>query len=160
MKNCFCGIVDRRKAFIFISSRDHCQRSSPSQISDTPRAGFEPAQNLDSGFVESSCAVVLTKVWWNYPPSHVTFWPRGYVTKKIRYIWTSTAPMLAKPVRVLTWDGETYPTSHGTFWPRSYVTIEKHYICTFTSPITRTLGKIVTQVRWTPPTKSRDDVFA
>ena len=36
MMNCFCGIVDRRKAFSFISSRDHCQRSSPLRISDTP----------------------------------------------------------------------------------------------------------------------------
>ena len=52
MMNCFCGIVDRRKAFGLISSRDHRQRSSPSRISDTPRAGFEPAQNLSSGFVE------------------------------------------------------------------------------------------------------------
>ena len=60
MMNCFCGMVDRRKAFSLISSRDHCQRSSPSRISDTPRAGFEPAQNLSSGLVESSCAVVIT----------------------------------------------------------------------------------------------------
>ena len=52
MMNCFCGMVDRRKAFTLISSRDHCQRSSPSQISDTLRAGFEPAQNLSSGFDE------------------------------------------------------------------------------------------------------------
>ena len=36
MMNCFCGMLDRRKAFSFISSRDHCQRSSPSRISDTP----------------------------------------------------------------------------------------------------------------------------
>ena len=48
----FCGMVDRRKAFRLISSRDHCQRSSPSQISDTQQAGFEPAQNLSSGLVE------------------------------------------------------------------------------------------------------------
>ena len=34
--NCFCGMADRRKAFSFISSRDHCQRSSLSQISDMP----------------------------------------------------------------------------------------------------------------------------
>ena len=60
MLNCFCGMVDRRKAFSFISSRDHCQRSSPSQISDTPRAGFEPAQDLSSDFVELSCAAVIT----------------------------------------------------------------------------------------------------
>ena len=50
--NCFCGMVDRRKAFSLISSRDHCQRSSPSRISDAPRAGFKPAQNLSSGLVE------------------------------------------------------------------------------------------------------------
>ena len=56
--NCFCGMVDRRKMFSLISSRDHCQRSSPSRISDTPRAGFEPAQNLSSGSVEWSCAVL------------------------------------------------------------------------------------------------------
>ena len=30
------------------------------RISDTPRAGFEPAQNLGSGLVEWSCAVVIT----------------------------------------------------------------------------------------------------
>ena len=33
MMNCFCGMVDRRKAFSLISSRDHCQRSSSSRIS-------------------------------------------------------------------------------------------------------------------------------
>ena len=60
MMNCFCGMVDRRKAFSLISSWDHCQRSSPSWISDTLRAGFEPGQNLSSGLVEWSCAVVIT----------------------------------------------------------------------------------------------------
>ena len=60
MKNCFCGMVDRGKVFSLISSRDHCQRSSPSRISNTPRAGFEPAQNLSSGLVEWSCSVVIT----------------------------------------------------------------------------------------------------
>ena len=39
MTNCFCDMVDRRKVFSFISSLDHCQRSSPSRISDTLRAG-------------------------------------------------------------------------------------------------------------------------
>ena len=52
MKNYFCGMVDRQKAFSLISSQDHCQKSSPSQISDMLRAGFEPAQNLSSGLVE------------------------------------------------------------------------------------------------------------
>ena len=42
--NCFCGMVDRRKAFCLISSQEHCQRSSPSRISDRPGVGFERAQ--------------------------------------------------------------------------------------------------------------------
>ena len=42
------------------SSRGHYQRSLPSRISDTLRAGFEPAQNLSSGLVEWSCTVVIT----------------------------------------------------------------------------------------------------
>ena len=67
MMNCFCGMVDRRKTFSLISSWDHCQRSSPSRISDTPRAGFEAAQNLSSGLVERSCAVVITTT----PRSHI-----------------------------------------------------------------------------------------
>ena len=58
--NCFCGMVDRRNGFSLISSRNHCQRSLPSPISDTPRAEFEPVQGLSSGFVEWSCAVVIT----------------------------------------------------------------------------------------------------
>ena len=62
--NCFCAMVDQWKAFSLISSWDHCQRSSPSRISDTPRAGFEPAQNLSSGLVEWSCAVVITAIPW------------------------------------------------------------------------------------------------
>ena len=49
--NCFCGMVDRRKALNLISSQDHRQRFAPSQISDTLQAGFEPAQGLSSGFV-------------------------------------------------------------------------------------------------------------
>ena len=68
MKNCFCGIVNRRKTFSLISSRDHCQRSPPSQISDTPRAGFEPALSLSSRLIEWSCAVVITTT----PRRHVT----------------------------------------------------------------------------------------
>ena len=52
MMNSFYGMVDRRKKFSLISRRDHCQRSSPSRISDPPRAGFEPVQNLSSGLVD------------------------------------------------------------------------------------------------------------
>ena len=52
MMNCFCKIVDRRKALSIIFSQDHCRRLSLSQISGTPRARFEPAQNLSSAHVE------------------------------------------------------------------------------------------------------------
>ena len=52
LMSCFCGMVDRRKAISLISSRDHCQRSSPLWISAMPRAEFEPAQNLSSGLVK------------------------------------------------------------------------------------------------------------
>ena len=62
MMNCLCGMVHQQKAFNLISSWDHCQRSSPSQISDMPQAGFETAQNLSSGFVESSYEVVITTI--------------------------------------------------------------------------------------------------
>ena len=58
--NCFCCIVDRRKIFSLISSWDHCQRSSPSRISDTPQTEVKPAQSLSSSFVEWCCAVVIT----------------------------------------------------------------------------------------------------
>ena len=51
MRNCFCGMVDRRKAFSLTSSWNHCQTPSPPLISGTPRAGFEPTQNLSSGLV-------------------------------------------------------------------------------------------------------------
>ena len=60
MMNCFCGLVDRRKTFNLISSRDHFQRPSPSRIFDTPGARYEPAKNQSSGFVEWSCAAVIT----------------------------------------------------------------------------------------------------
>ena len=60
MENCFCGMVDRRKVLSFICSRDHCQRFSLSQIFDTPWAELKPVKNLSLGFVEWSCAVVIT----------------------------------------------------------------------------------------------------
>ena len=76
MMNSFCGMVDRRKALSLISSRGHCQRFSPLWISNTPRAGFEPAQNLSSSFVEWSCAVVITNVYHNvsFIYSHILWW--------------------------------------------------------------------------------------
>ena len=75
MINCFCGMVDQRKAFSLISSQNHCQRSSPSRISDTPWAGFEPAQSLRSGLVQWSCAVVITTT------------PRRHISSCTSYFW-------------------------------------------------------------------------
>ena len=58
MKNGFCGMVDQRKVYSLISSQNHYQRSLPSWISHTPRAGFEPVQNINLGLVEWRCGVV------------------------------------------------------------------------------------------------------
>ena len=71
MMNCFCGMVDRRKAFSLISNRDYCQRSSSSRISYTSRAGFEPAQNLSSGLkLYWSCTVVITSKLRRHDTTH------------------------------------------------------------------------------------------
>ena len=59
MTNCFCRMLDQRKALRLISSQDHCQRFSPSHISDTPHVGFKPARNLSSSFVEWSYPAVI-----------------------------------------------------------------------------------------------------
>ena len=72
-------LTDERR-FSFISSRDHCQRSSPSQISGTPRAGFQPAQNLSSDFVEWSCRVVITTT------------PRRHNANCNMWVWISQFP--------------------------------------------------------------------
>ena len=62
MMNFFCGMVDRHNPFSFISSWDQvCQLEILTiENSGTPRAGFEPEQNLSPGLVEWSCAVVIT----------------------------------------------------------------------------------------------------
>ena len=65
MMNCFCGVVDRRKAFSLISSRGHCQRSSPLWISDTPQAGHIARALLVQGL-------------WHFVP----LCPSGYLMSK------------------------------------------------------------------------------
>ena len=122
--NCFCVMVDRRKAFSLISSRNHCRRSWPSWISDTPRVGFEPAQNLISGLVKWSCAVVITTtprrlgIEWTFVrplkslknctlissfcPKHITFSMEKY--RRVRYhdteewcsVWSKNDPWFQK----------------------------------------------------------------
>ena len=95
MMNCSCGMVDRRKAFSLISSRDHCQRSSPSRISDTPRAGFEPVQNLSSDFVEWNCAVVITTT----PLLRCQSWDTYVMIKFLSHFWS----------KIYKWEGEGVP---------------------------------------------------
>ena len=64
MMNYFSWMVYRRKALSLISSQNHGQRFSPSQISDTPRIGLEPKQNLSSDFFERSCLLeIITTTW-------------------------------------------------------------------------------------------------
>ena len=57
-----CGMGEQWKASSLISNHDYCQRPSPLQICGTPRAGFEPTQNLSSGLVDWTCEVVITTV--------------------------------------------------------------------------------------------------
>ena len=79
MINFFCGMVVQRKVFSIIFSQDHYQRPSPSRISDTLQAGFEPAQNLSWGLVEPSFAVVITTTPWCHittTPLHITTTPQ------------------------------------------------------------------------------------
>ena len=52
MMNYFCKMVDQQRMLSLISSQDHCQRFSPSQISNTLQAGYKPVRNLSSDFVE------------------------------------------------------------------------------------------------------------
>ena len=78
MMNCFLWYGWPTKGVSLISSRGHCQRSSPARISDMPQAGFEPVQSLRSDSLEWSCAVVITTTPWHHntgtaqaPPRHV-----------------------------------------------------------------------------------------
>ena len=92
MMNCFCGMVDQRKAFSLISSGDHCQRSTPLLISDAPWAGFKPVQNLISGLVEWSCAVMITIT----PRCHMTYKKVRVLIKHDQYQNHSTQNILIK----------------------------------------------------------------
>ena len=72
MMNCFCGMIDQRKAFGLISSQEHCQRSSPLQISNMQRAGFQPAQNVSSSITEWNYAVGITTTPQRYNLSYLS----------------------------------------------------------------------------------------
>ena len=85
-----------------ISSLDHCQRFSPSRISDTPRAGFEPVQNLSSDLVEKTCVNFTSRSkinkWFKksfcpqefpVPPKSYEGCKKGIVTKGVFKILSS-----------------------------------------------------------------------
>ena len=48
MINVFCRIADRRKVLNLVSTRDQSQKFTPSWISNAPKVGFKPVQNLGS----------------------------------------------------------------------------------------------------------------
>ena len=56
MMNCFCGMAHRGKTFTLTSNRDFYRRFSPSQISDTPQAGFEPAPEFRFCWISLCCS--------------------------------------------------------------------------------------------------------
>ena len=90
MMNCFVVWLTNQRCLVFISSQDHCQRSSPLQISDMLRSGFEPAQNLSSGLIEWSCAVVIITT----PRCHkFNDWVIQWY-KKVINLFISTSPFL------------------------------------------------------------------
>ena len=62
----FCGIVERKKEFNFIYIQDHCQRLSAVRISDTPRAGFEPVQNLRLWWKKLCKSDLSNQGWTNF----------------------------------------------------------------------------------------------
>ena len=64
--NCFCGMVVDKRHLALFSFGANFQRFSPSAISETPGAKFEPAQNMSSDFFEESCAVLITTKPWHH----------------------------------------------------------------------------------------------
>ena len=62
MMNCFCGIVDRRKAIRLISSRDHIVRDyTITDLRHTMNRNWTCTEP-EFSFLEWSCTVVLTTV--------------------------------------------------------------------------------------------------
>ena len=57
MMNCFCGMVDRGKAFSLISSRDYVRDPHHRESPARHKQDLNLRGNLSSGFVERSCAV-------------------------------------------------------------------------------------------------------
>lgn len=58
--NCFCGVIDQRKALNLTQGQEHCQRFSRLQIIDSLLAEFDPAQNLIEDIDDLLYAAVIT----------------------------------------------------------------------------------------------------
>ena len=75
-------MVDQRNAFSLISSWDHCQKSSSSQISGTLQVDSEPGHKLSSDFAEWKSAVVITTTPWRHKGWHSKGWKERDSTGK------------------------------------------------------------------------------
>ena len=119
-------MVDRGKTFSLISSWDHCQRSSPSRISDMLQAGFEPAQNSSSCLVEWSCAAVIMTTPWHHLHNYLQRLLPKYIGRHQQL--RKTFP---DPIHVSLCIHEWYPaiTVHLVFWFWSFTLIHSHEIC-------------------------------
>ena len=60
MMNCFCGMVNWHKRHLALFPARIIVRDPHHSESDMPWAVFEPEQNLSSGLVEWSSAIVIT----------------------------------------------------------------------------------------------------
>ena len=91
-------------SFSLVISPVHCQRFSPSRIFDTPRATFELAQNLSSGFVDWSCAVVITTIprrryrrsVWMRNRKYLRGWGKSNLTYSYFNFWQCFVAVIAK----------------------------------------------------------------
>lgn len=64
MINCIWEMTDHQKALSLFSMQSNCQMFSPSHTSGVPHAGLESVQNLSSGSVKWSYAVVIAITPW------------------------------------------------------------------------------------------------
>ena len=67
MMNCFCGMIDQGKVCSLLRPLPEILTITFLMPQNMPRAGFEPVQNLSSGLVEWSCAVVIATTSPSFP---------------------------------------------------------------------------------------------
>ena len=124
MINYFYGMVDQRKAFGLLSSRDHCQRSSSLWISNMPQAGFEPAQNLSSAFVEWSCALMITTTSWRATSTMIL----RYCSSTRNWSYPSFHQSATLTSKFYLWEAITFLLDISEFWPKFKTNCNIHKI--------------------------------